>query len=419
MRQHAFLILLIASLFPSISWGNIQMEMVKAKTHPYKLAFQAISGNLSDFEKQRVQQAVRHDLILTGQFHINPQKNALTANNFLNLQKHSYPFWLEINSNILSLKEYSLQFQLYRLGSNKPLWKKDYNLHREYNPMEIHEISRDIALQISKKPSLLMDQFSFVRKPNPNLYQLMISDFSGENASILKESHDPLTSLRWSPNGQYLAYVSYAHKQPSLWLYDTENNQHRLLKNDPGLNNAPAWSKDGKTLAFTVIRDQHPHIDLLNIETGEQTPLTQGWSINTEPCFSLDDKQLWFTSNRGGSPQIYAWNLETKEVNRISYSGTYNSAPLAVTSNQLLITHKIHDYFSLALLEINQQKMRILTQMGFEHSAMVIPKYQSFMFATQYAKRQVIEMQTLDGEIIIRYIADHGDLLEPAWRVLI
>lgn len=74
-----------------------------------------------------------------------------------------------------------------------------------------------------------------------------------EKRMILVETgeYDTFESLRWSPDSQWLAYVSYAENLfAQIKIYQLETGQKRFLTSDRVDSYGPAWSSDGKWFYF-------------------------------------------------------------------------------------------------------------------------------------------------------------------------
>ena len=59
------------------------------------------------------------------------------------------------------------------------------------------------------------------------------------------ESRQPLMSPAWSPDGQWLAYVSFENKHSAVYVQQVRTGERRLVSARAGVNGAPAWSPDG------------------------------------------------------------------------------------------------------------------------------------------------------------------------------
>ncbi|HUP48375.1 MAG TPA: hypothetical protein VNA04_06255 [Thermoanaerobaculia bacterium] len=100
------------------------------------------------------------------------------------------------------------------------------------------------------------DRLLFVRRGEP-----WTVPFAGGNAERLFRSRGRVSSLRWSPDGSRLAFVSergdfaYGHSDYSfIGVFDAR--ERKITWIDPAVNrdHAPVWSPDGRRLAFVRMR---------------------------------------------------------------------------------------------------------------------------------------------------------------------
>jgi TolB protein len=135
-------------------------------------------------------------------------------------------------------------------------------------------------------------------------YQLIVADADGENAHPVTEASRPIMSPAWSPDGEWLAYVSFERRVSAIYLQRLRTGERTLVSARVGVNGAPAWSPDGKKLALTLSgNDGNLDIYVLDLATQALTRVTTDPAIDTEPTWA-DAQTLYFTSDRGGGPQL-------------------------------------------------------------------------------------------------------------------
>ena len=143
-------------------------------------------------------------------------------------------------------------------------------------------------------------------EPPAQHYELYVADADGANQRRILESPRPLMSPAWSPDGQWLAYVSFETKRSAVYVQLVSTGERRQVSARAGINGAPAWSPDGQKLALTLGGGSgNPDIYVLDLATQGLTRITDDPAIDTEPEWAPDGHSIYFTSDRAGSPQIY------------------------------------------------------------------------------------------------------------------
>jgi len=158
-------------------------------------------------------------------------------------------------------------------------------------------------------------------------------------------------NVNWSPDGQYIAYVSDKTGEDEIYIQKQDGSADpvQVTKNADTYKYDMAWSPDSKKLLWAdkMLRLQYVDIDtkevtlvdqakdwefgeydwspdskwiaysrpdrneetkiyLYEIASKNKYPVTDGWYDSGNPAFSSDGKYLFFVSNRDFNP-IYSW----------------------------------------------------------------------------------------------------------------
>jgi TolB protein len=254
--------------------------------------------------------------------------------------------------------------------------------------------------------------------PPAQRYQLVVADADGVNARVILESHQPVMSPAWSPDGQWLAYVSFENKRASIYVQQVSSGERRLVSGRVGINGAPAWSPDGHRLLVTLGGSSGiPNLYILDLATQQLTRLTDGPAIDTEGAWAADGKSVYFTSDRSGGPQIYRIGVEPgARPRRVTFGGSYNARPrLSPDGTQLALVTLDGSNYRIAVQDLASGTVRILSHGRLDASPSFAPNGAMIIFSGIEGGHSTLQRVSVDGQTSQRLRADSADVREPVW----
>jgi len=255
-------------------------------------------------------------------------------------------------------------------------------------------------------------------QPPTQNYQLVIADADGENQRLILQSRFPLMSPAWSPDGQWISYVSFESKRSAVYVQLVRTGERRQVSARAGINGAPAWSPDGKKLARTLGGSNgNPDIYILDLATQNLQRVTDDPAVDTEPTWTPDGHSLYFTSDRAGGPQIYRIGVNAGDrPKRITFSGNYNARPrLSPDGNQLAMVTLESGNYRVAVQDIASGNVRILSKGHLDESPSFAPNGAMLMYAERDGNVGSLASVSIDGLTGLRLKAQTGEVREPAW----
>jgi TolB protein len=284
-----------------------------------------------------------------------------------------------------------------------------------------HRISDMLYEKITGVPGAFSTHIAYISvdgKPPQQRYELYVADADGANRRRVMSSPLPIMSPAWSPDGEWLAYVSFERRVSTVFVQHLRTAKKIPVSARAGINGAPSYSPDGKKLALTL-SGSNGNLDIYLLDLGSQqlTRLTEDQSIETEAVFAPDGKTLYFTSDRSGNPQIYRLTLGSSErPRRVTFQGSYNARPrVSPDGKQLALLTLVDGSYRIAVQDLVSGTLTVLSKGRQEESPSFAPNGAMLIFAGRQGGQGVLQTVSVDGQIAARLDADAGEVREPVW----
>ncbi len=368
---------------------------------------------------------VAADLGRSGRFKTLPQKDMLSMpNNAARVQFRNWRVLGQDNLVIGHAREtgsdrYVVSFQLFDAFRGEQLAGFSFPATgRELRGVS-HRISDIIYETLIGEPGAFTTRIAYVTGEGAGdnkRYKLQIADADGYNPQSVITSREPLMSPAWSPDGLRLAYVSFEHHGPAIYVQTLRTGKREKLAAFPGINGAPAWSPDGSQLALTLSKDGNPDVYVMNLISRSLRRLTKSYAIDTEPAWARDSKSIVFTSDRGGKPQLYRIPANGGKPKRLTMEGDYNArAVFSPNGKTVAMVHGNKGVYRIALLDLSSGAIRILTKGSLDESPSFAPNGSMILYATNDGRQALLSAVSADGKVHQRLVFDSGEVREPVW----
>ena len=160
-------------------------------------------------------------------------------------------------------------------------------------------------------------------------YDIYMMDIKGRNLQNLTNSPANEFEPAFSPDGRWMAYVSYRHDgYAEIYVMNLQTKVSHRLTHHPKHDNNPAWSPDGRWIAFDSNREGTYDIYKIEPDGENLQRLTHEGQHNLNPSWSPDSQFIAFDSSRGvGKGGIYIMDTDGGNPRHLSNQPRWGQIP--------------------------------------------------------------------------------------------
>ncbi len=189
---------------------------------------------------------------------------------------------------------------------------------------QAHAFADDLLKQIyGQKVKIFSSKIAY-KVERGNTQEVGVSDFDGNNATLITRDGSLVSSPAWVPGTRRLIYASWKSGGPFLLQQDLTSGARDILSSQPGSNHSPAVSPDGKRVAFILSKDGNPELYVMGIDGSGLKRLTTTKEDEASPCWSPDGQTICFSSRYGGRPTLHQVSASGGAMRRMNVVGVAN-----------------------------------------------------------------------------------------------
>jgi len=293
--------------------------------------------------------------------------------------------------------EIMLEAYLYDTIDGSLMLAKRYRAKSEEWRKIVHRLADDIVLTVTGEKGIMSSRIVFVAGGRSQK-EIYTADLDGHNTKRLTNFRSITVLPSVSPNGKYLAYTSYKEGKPNLFIMDLEKNREIHIERGEGMKFGTTWI--GKaTLGFSHTSGRYSSIYTFDIEKSDKRLILSKEGIYTSPSFSPDGTKMVFVSDIYGTPQIFMQDLPSGNIKRLTYYGNYNTSPCFSPKGDLIaFVSSIEGSFEICVMNADGSNQRVLTNGGINDSPQFSPYGRYIIYSSKRGGRYNIYIMLYNGE---------------------
>lgn len=424
-----FFSLVIFSLFSSTPANAVlRIDITRANPEPLPIALPNLPGGTVGADIIRV---VSADLERSGLFRPISQSSFIEQITSGTVTPR-FADWRQINAAALvtgSITEggngkMKVSFRLWDVYGGEQIAGKEYNSFSNNWRRIAHIMADEIYKRITGENGYFDSRVVYVSESGTALKRvkrLAIMDQDGENHKFLTDGRFLVLTPRFSPNSQEILYMSYAGKQPRVFLRDLQSGREESIGNFEGMSFAPRFSNDGNSIVMSIARGGSTQIYKMDLRARRLIKLTSGNAIDTSPSYSPDGSQIVFNSDRGGSQQIYTMNADGSNIKRISFgNGRYGTPVWSPRGDLIAYTKMANGRFYIGIMKTDGSFERELTESYLDEGPTWSPNGRVIMFHRQARGSNNVRLYSVDiTGANLREVITPMSASDPAWSPLL
>ncbi len=411
----------------------LHIDITRGNVEPVPIALPDLPGSSTGAEIMRV---VSADLERSGLFR--PiAKESFIEQVTVNTSVPRFADWRQINAAGLVTgavtseggDKIRVSFRLWDIYGEEQIAGKEYNTFQNNWRRIAHIIADEIYKRLTGENGYFDSRIVYVSESGPDLKRikrLAIMDQDGENHKFLTDGQYLVLTPRFSPNSQEILYMSYAGKQPRVFLRDLQTGREESLGAFEGMSFAPRFSNDGNAIIMSIAEGGSTQIYKMDLRTRRLIKLTTGsGTIDTSPSYAPDGGQIVFNSDRGGSQQLYVMNADGSNVHRISFGdGKYGTPVWSPRGDLIAFTKMSGGRFYIGVMRTDGSGERLLTESYLDEGPSWSPNGRVIVFHRQFPSSGGhsgdVRLYTIDVTgYNLREVLTPQNASDPAWSPLL
>lgn len=428
-----FALMLVMAIMPlSSAHAVLRIDITKGNVEPMPIALPDLAGSAIG---RQIMEVVAADLERSGLFRPLPQ-NAYIERITTTTKTPRYADWRQINAAALvtgtvfeeSGGKLKVAFRLWDVYGELQVAGKEYNSFSTNWRRIAHIIADEIYSRLTGESGYFDSRIVYVAESGPankRIKRLAIMDQDGANHKFLTDGRHLVLTPRFSPNSQEILYMSYAGRQPRVFLRDLQTGREESLGAFDGMSFAPRFSNDGKAIVMSIAQGGNTNIYKMDLSARRLSKLTSGNAIDTSPSYSPDGSKIVFNSDRGGSQQLYVMDSNGGNIRRISFGeGRYGTPVWSPRADLIAFTKMLHGKFFIGVMRPDGSGERLLTESFLDEGPSWSPNGRVIVFSRQFrsTRGQGGKARTYTVDLTgynLREVVTPMDASDPAWSPLL
>jgi TolB protein len=287
-----------------------------------------------------------------------------------------------------------------------------------------HEFAADILERFGAK-SLFGTRIYFVRRTGTlkaPVAEIWSMDPDGKNQKQLTHFNDISDFPAISPDGSRIAFNSWAHGSPAIFVFSVDPVRDQRFYNQRGASvmATPSFTPDGKQIVFQSSVGGCCGVYIANLDGSNVHAITTSRSNDAEPKVNpKTGAEIAFSSGRSGPEQIYRMNIDGTDVERLTDGTGEASNPSWHPDGQFLAYAWTRGYmagaFNIFVMNVARRDYIQLTHgEGKNENPSWAPDGKHIVFMSDRTGRPQIWSMLADGSQQ-QQLTSEGSNLRPVW----
>jgi TolB protein len=258
-----------------------------------------------------------------------------------------------------------------------------------------HEFADEIVKLLTGKDGIATSKIAFVSGD-----AIKMMDYDGANERIFASDGPHVLFPQFSPDGRYLAYVSYKSGMPNIVIRTADGGLIGGTRFD-ATTSSPSISPGGQ-LAFSsaLANDGSMEIFVSNLDGSGRKQLTKTRrAVNIAPRWNpATGREIAFVSDRGGAPEIYVMDSSGANQHPLVGRGGHADSPAwSPDGRYIAYTFGSEEGYQVFVSDVSTGQQLQLTSRGRNESPSWSPDGRHLVFQSNRSGHWEIWQMHIDG----------------------